>query len=123
MINLKKYSRKREAILNKINSTTSHPTAEWIYASLKSEFPDLSLGTVYRNLAEFLKDGIIKSVGVINGQEHFDGNTAPHTHLICQNCGRIIDVDYPFDVDKNCFNNIMVNDFELTLYGLCDMCM
>ena len=48
-----RYSKKREAILTAIRSTTCHPSAEWIYQTLKPTHPDLSLGTVYRNLVFF----------------------------------------------------------------------
>ena len=43
-----KFSRKREALYNALRATTVHPTAEWLYAALRPEYPDLSLGTVYR---------------------------------------------------------------------------
>ena len=62
------FSRKREAILQKIRGSHIHPTAEWVYQELKNEYPDLSLGTVYRNLTRFKEDGTIRSLGVINGQ-------------------------------------------------------
>ena len=81
------YSRKREAILDTLRSTKTHPTAEWVYLQLKSQYPDLSLGTVYRNLSQFKEDGTIVSLGVVNGQEHFDGDISPHSHFICSHCG------------------------------------
>ena len=84
-----RYSKKREAILNAIRSTTCHPSAEWIYQTLKPTHPDLSLGTVYRNLVFFQQQGQVQSVGVVNGQERFDGNTAPHELTFygrCQTC-------------------------------------
>ena len=87
----KRYSRKRAAIMECLKSTTIHPTAEWIYEQLKPEIPDLSLGTVYRNLAAFKKDGLIRSVGVVNGQERYDGNIRPHGHFVCSKCGAVID--------------------------------
>ena len=59
----RKYSKKREAILEALRNTTEHPSAEMLYARLKPEFPDLSLGTVYRNLAMFIRDGDAVSVG------------------------------------------------------------
>ncbi len=90
------YSRKRVAILETLKSTDVHPTAEWIYNELSPKFKDLSLGTVYRNVKKFCEDGKIRSVGVINGQEHFDGNVAPHSHLICQNCGKVLDMHRVF---------------------------
>ena len=65
MATAKKFSRKREAILTCLHGTTCHPTAEWVYQQLKPQFPDLSLGTVYRNLAAFKAEGVIDSVGVV----------------------------------------------------------
>ena len=82
-----RYSKKREAILTAIRGTRCHPSAEWVYQSLKPEHPDLSLGTVYRNLIFFQQRGEIQSVGVVKGQERFDGETRPHSHFICNSCG------------------------------------
>ena len=59
MMPVRKHSRKRDAILSCVRGTTCHPTAEWVYTQLKPEIPDLSLGTVYRNLAMFKQDGEI----------------------------------------------------------------
>ena len=64
---IQKKSRKRDAILACVCSTDTHPTAEWVYTQLKPDIPDLSLGTVYRNLAMFRREGIIGSAGVVNG--------------------------------------------------------
>ena len=72
---MQKHSRQRDAIYACLCSTETHPTAEWIYEQLKPEFPALSLGTVYRNLAAFKRAGKIASVGVVDGQERFDANT------------------------------------------------
>lgn len=86
------FSRKREAIYNAVCSTQVHPTAEWVYEALKPAYPDLSLGTVYRNLKKFCESGKIRSVGVINGQEHFDGDTSQHSHFVCESCGCVLDI-------------------------------
>ena len=64
-----KHFRKRDAILNYLRHTTEHPSAETVYAALKAEIPDLSLGTVYRNLSLFKEQGLIISLGSVNGVE------------------------------------------------------
>ena len=87
-----KHFKKREAILNCLRSTTTHPTAEWVHAQLKAEYPDLSLGTVYRNLALFKEQGLIISVGTVNGVERFDADTEPHVHFICTRCHKVDDL-------------------------------
>ncbi len=95
----RKYSRKREAILECIRSTDTHPSAEWVYAQLKPRIPDLSLGTVYRNLTMFKNEGTIISVGVVDGQERFDHHVEPHIHFICECCGTVRDVELPDPVE------------------------
>ncbi|MDR3336077.1 MAG: transcriptional repressor, partial [Treponema sp.] len=80
----RKHSKKREAILKIIRSTDSHPTARWVYERLKPEIPDLSLGTVYRNISLFRQEGKVVALGVVNGEEHYDGFTEPHPHGVCE---------------------------------------
>lgn len=86
------YSRKRMSVLSALKNTKVHPTAEWVYQELRSEYPNISLGTVYRNLKRFCETGKAKSIGVIGGQEHFDGCTDPHAHLVCSRCGKVVDI-------------------------------
>ena len=85
----RRYSPKREAILECLRSTHNHPAAEWGYAQLKPSIPDLSLATVYRNLGQFRKDGTIQVIGNVDGEERYDGDTSPHSHFICRSCGKV----------------------------------
>ncbi len=87
----KRFSPKRQAILDCLRATDRHPTAEWVFAQVKPHCPAISLATVYRNLSELVAEGVIRSVGVYQGREHFDGCATPHVHLICDRCGRIAD--------------------------------
>ena len=73
----KRYSPKRDAILRCLRSTSCHPSAEWVYSQLKPEIPDLSLATVYRNLARFRAEGEVQVIGCVDGEDRYDGNTAP----------------------------------------------
>ena len=84
--------RKRGAILSYLRQTTCHPSAETIYADLKTQIPDLSMGTVYRNLTLFKQQGLAVSVATVKGVERFDGNTDPHVHFICSQCDAVIDL-------------------------------
>ena len=88
-----KHFRKRDAILQSLKSTKTHPSAEMLFAQLKPEIPDLSLGTVYRNLSLFKKEGLAMSVATVSGVERFDGNTHPHVHFICNDCDAVIDLE------------------------------
>ena len=87
-----KHFRKRDAILTCLQMTDAHPSADWVYAQLKPQFPDLSLGTVYRNLNLFKEQGLIVSLGTVKGVERFDGETTPHVHYICEGCGCVLDL-------------------------------
>lgn len=122
------YSRKREAILKAVRSTTCHPTADWVYQALKPKFPDLSLGTVYRNLTQLRKDGTIISIGNVNGQERYDGNIRPHTHFVCSHCHRVLDIPGDF-VNKEQTKaeaerlGLEVDSCDLLLHGICDKCL
>jgi len=121
------YSKKREAILAKIRSTMSHPTAEWVYHELKSEIPDLSLATVYRNIRLFKEEGEILSVGTVDGQERFDGTTSPHGHFVCTACAAVIDfadrTEHAEVWDHLREQGFLVSRVDLVAYGTCEACL
>lgn len=121
------FSRKRTAILKVLQETDTHPTADWVHNELKEKYPNLSLGTVYRNLKKFCENGKAMSVGVINGQEHFDANTNPHAHFVCETCGNVIDImENFFEEEKlNGLNGIHNHTFEsaeVLFRGTCENC-
>lgn len=123
-----RYSKKREAILEVIRSTDAHPSADWVYQTLKSDYPDLSLGTVYRNLARFKEEGVIASVGTVNGQERFDGTVKPHAHFICKTCGSVLDfhgLDQNESMDRSVEEKfgLKIDHHELVFYGTCPNCI
>ena len=123
----RKHSRKRDAILDCIHGTKCHPTADWIYQQLKPEIPDLSLGTVYRNLSMFKDEGIIQSIGVVNGLERFSYNTEPHTHFICTHCHQVIDlegIELPAETlgEAEARTGGAITGFQLQFSGQCGQC-
>ena len=123
----RKRSRKREAILDCLRQTDVHPSAEWVYRRLKPRIPDLSLATVYRNLALFKQEGLICSLGVVQGLERFDGDTSPHVHFICTGCGRILDLpglQLPAELASQAvqITGGQVTGASLRFYGVCRHC-
>ena len=123
-----RYSKKREAILAALQGTGCHPSAEWVYQQLKPQHPDLSLGTVYRNLAFFQEHGLVRSVGVVRGQERFDAIVTPHSHFICNRCGSVLDLpgvepEAGMDRTVSAQYGLAVERHELTFYGLCPSCL
>ncbi len=124
----RKRSKKREAILNCVCGTKIHPSAEWVYQQLKPQIPDLSLGTVYRNLALFRQEGTIVSLGTVGGLERFDGRTTPHVHFICDVCGAVHDVDdlqVPHQLSQQVegFVGGSVSGCTLSFSGRCNTCL
>ena len=127
METVRKHSKKRDAILHCIRSTRSHPSAEWVYQQLKPEIPDLSLGTVYRNLAMFKADGTIQSLGTVAGLERYDGNTTPHTHFICTHCGTVIDLEHvelpgATLAEAGTYAGGAIFSYQLQFFGRCSRC-
>ncbi len=121
----RKHSRKRAAILECIRQTKCHPTAEWVYQQLKLQIPDLSLGTVYRNIAMFKEEGTIQSIGVVRGLERYDYNVAPHTHFVCTSCGQVLDLEgvtLPEDVLAQAALNGEITGYQLQFTGICHNC-
>lgn len=119
-----KKSRKRERILEVIRGTTSHPTAEWVYRKLKDEMPELSLGTVYRNLEQLTENGeLMKLPG---DTARYDGNTKAHHHMTCEVCGSVFDLPIPFD--ENLASSLakgtdfLIKSYTIEFRGICPNC-
>ena len=87
-----KYSKQRESIKNFLVTRYAHPTAETVYLNIRKEFPNISLGTVYRNLNLLAEIGEIQKLSPGIGPDRFDGNPAPHYHFICRHCGCVMDL-------------------------------
>lgn len=123
-----KQFRKRNAILDCLRQSHAHPSAEAIHAQLNTAHPDISLATVYRNLALFKKQGTIASLGTVNGIERFDANTSPHVHFICNGCDAVIDLPdmhTPAALCSEAATEVggLVDSCQLSFSGLCRNCM
>ena len=121
-----KYSRQREAIKEFLMTTKEHPTADTVYMNVRKEFPNISLGTVYRNLSLLADIGEITRLSLGDGTDHFDGTTAPHYHFICMKCNSVSDLeidslDAMNKIAEEKFNGLI--DGHVTyFYGKCENC-
>jgi len=119
-------SKQREAIIKVVKGTTSHPTADWVYEQVRKELPNISLGTVYRNLNLLQREGEILELNFGNTLSRFDGNTRNHYHFRCKGCGRIFDVDEPVrkEMDERLAQKTGFKVFNhlLEFNGLCKDC-
>lgn len=127
-----KYSIQKEMLLKVLCSTDCHPDADWIYAQVRKELPNISLGTVYRNLAKMSQEGVILKLNMNDGRDHFDGNTAPHHHMSCRECGAIIDI-FTGDAEESEFSRYLddyaqnhtsarVEGHTVIFHGVCKNC-
>ena len=118
---------KRDAIYNCLRHTDTHPSAEAVHQMLQEDYPDISLATVYRNLALFKRQGLISSLGTVGGVERFDANTEPHVHFICTGCDAVLDlpevaVPATLSVEAEIQGGCKVDSCQLTFTGLCAAC-
>lgn len=118
---------KRSAILTCLRNTHTHPSAETVHQMLQTEHPDISLATVYRNLALFKNQGLIQSLGAVGGMERFDANTEPHVHFICTGCHAILDlpqIDVPQQLrgQVEAISGGRVSECQLSFTGICQSC-
>ena len=118
---------KRSAILNCLRNTDVHPSAETLHQMLQKEHPDISLATVYRNLALFKSQGLIQSLGTVDGIERFDGNIQPHVHFVCTSCQAVTDlpqIQVPQQLKEMATNLCggVVSECQLSFSGICQAC-
>ena len=122
-----KYSRQRESIKKCMMERCDHPTAETVYLSIKEEFPNISLATVYRNLSLLAETGEIVKISTGNGPDRFDANTVEHYHFFCRKCGKIEDLDMAsiHHINIVAGENFKgkIEDSVTHFYGKCEKCL
>ena len=124
-----KYSRQRAAIKDYLEHTLEHPTADTVYMQVRKEFPNISLGTVYRNLNLLADMGEVQKIPTPNGGDRFDGRTDFHYHVICSSCGDVSDLELsPEHIAKinqlaNHHFNGQVHSHFMIFRGLCPHCL
>lgn len=121
-----KNSRQRKAIKDFLMQRTDHPTASTIYQELKKEYPNISLGTVYRNLNLMCSLGEIARISCGEDSDRFDGRSTPHYHHVCTECGAVHDIPMEaLDGINQLVQNFTEHEIEehwMYFYGLCNDC-
>ncbi|MBQ8002564.1 MAG: transcriptional repressor [Clostridia bacterium] len=119
-----KHSKQRDALIEILQSTDTHPTAEWVYDKMREKFPNVSLATVYRNLKHMIEIGIARELYTDNSSR-FDANMSDHYHFMCKCCGKLFDI-FPQGESselkqlKDC--GFSVDRYDLSIYGVCTEC-
>lgn len=116
----------RHAILEYLIQSMSHPTADDIYKALEGKFPNMSVATVYNNLRVFREIGLVKELTYGDSSSRFDFVTTEHYHIICEECGRIVDFHYPgLDEVEQLAAHVTgfeVGHHRMEIYGTCPDC-
>jgi Fur family peroxide stress response transcriptional regulator len=118
-----KYSKQREMIFNCIKANPRHLTADAIYEILKKDHPNLSLGTVYRNLSQLSDHQMIKKISIPGQPDRFDGTLNDHYHFYCVECGKVEDLflEELLGIDRLVAEKtgMMVESVEMSFKGVC----
>lgn len=120
-----RFTPQRQAILEFLLSTTTHPTAEEIYQHVKAKFPGVSLGTIYNTLNMLKEHGHILELSYGDMSSRFDGNPHNHYHVVCSTCGKVVDFHRPLiqmeqEVEEKC--GFKISGHRLEFYGVCPDC-
>ena len=122
-----KYSKQRAVILDFMKDRTDHPTADMVYTNVRKTLPNISLGTVYRNLVLLTELGEIKKVQVGDGVDHFDPVVDDHDHFLCTECGRVYDLPVRETLNARHYAGSEfkgeITGYTLMLRGVCEHCL
>ena len=123
---MRRETKQREAILRVLRNTKAHPTADQIYDEVRKEIPNISKGTVYRNLQVLQEDGAVTELNLNGTLSRFEAKQASHYHFRCEQCGRVFDLDEPVnnELDERVSKRtgFTVSYHQTEFRGLCNDC-
>ena len=119
-------TKQRASILEVLRNTRSHPTADQIYDAVRKEIPNISKGTVYRNLEVLREDGAISELNLNGTLSRYEEKQYRHYHFICEKCGSVFDLDEPINTKINkrvaARTGFKVSSHQTEFRGLCKDC-
>ena len=123
---MRRNTNQREAILKILINTRSHPTADDIYDEVREKIPNISKGTVYRNLKVLQEMGQVRELNLDGTKSRFEIAIASHYHFRCVNCSRVLDLDVPIhtELDRKVAEQtgLSISYHQLEFRGLCHDC-
>ncbi len=121
-----RFTRQRMVILDELTKVTSHPSAREVYRMVQRKLPNISFGTVYRNLRLLEELGLIQELNYLKGASRYDGTPDNHYHVSCTGCGRVDDISMGTrrGLDREAANasRYDVKAHRIEFYGLCPKC-
>lgn len=122
----RKHSKQRDAIIAFLKTRKDHPTADTVYNEIRNTIPNISLGTVYRNLSLLSESGEILKFSCDGKADRFDALATPHYHFMCIECGCVQDIELPYSEQIDQFANKEFNGtitgHSLLFKGYCKNC-
>lgn len=120
-------TRQRAVILDILQKSGSHPTAEAIYQEARKILPNISLGTVYRNLNFLREQGLAREIRTNSeSSSRFEGKCPPHAHFHCMECQAVLDLPLPACLEglqwKEETDICSVKSLDLHVIGACSQC-
>ncbi len=119
-------TRQRRIVLETLASVDTHPTAAELYEMVRARIPDISQGTVYRNLRQLQELGYVAELDYGPGASHFDARVEPHYHVRCRSCGRVADLPCaPIDCleqARRSADGWIIDEQRVEFTGLCPDC-
>ncbi len=110
----RKRSKQRDAIIAFLKTRKDHPTADTVYKEIRHTIPNISLGTVYRNLSLLSENGEILKLSCDGKADRFDAFSNPHYHFMCVECGCVQDIPFPYSEELDLAAN---SEFDGTITG------
>lgn len=126
----KRFTKQRQAILETLKETCIHPDANWVYSKVSKKIPNISLGTVYRNLNILTSENLVRELTFQSGLSRYDATIEPHHHIMCTICSKIEDIDMQTNCDikaklqEKMLGNLNYSDItcEILFKGICSEC-
>lgn len=113
----------RRTIFEVLENAHYHPSAEQIHEEVRRRLPDVSLATVYKTLKELVAMGEILELNFHGDRSRFDPKVEAHSHVKCERCGRLEDVESSFpEIHAPRHTGFMIRRHEVVFYGLCPAC-
>src|SRR5579885_3439046 len=120
-----KVTPQRQCIFRILHDAPTHPSAEAVYAQARAEMPTMSLRTVYQTLNDLTEMGELHTLQLGTGAARFDPNLEPHHHLVCRDCGKVVDLHVAFPdvtLPAKARNGFQITGTEITFRGRCQDC-
>jgi len=117
-------TKQRKLVLNIVENSCEHLTAEEVFFIAKQEMPNIALGTVYRNLNILVEDGMLRRLSIAGHPDRFDNVRVEHEHLVCKNCGKL--KDFKIEGVKEMLTKVAgtpIENYELNAYYICEECV